>query len=239
MDTEQPKAPQKKPRLIDSRPGLIQRRKRQRVRITVEPGSPRAKAILPGGASGSSPLINVNPSEMPSGYQQGKKGRPGIGMPWRKWSKRMLYDKARRMGWLDANPMPPLTDRVQFARWVEGLHAEWVRRQNAKVFDKHPTSSKMAAIVIHKFGGVRRMAEALDRLHMHSGVETDKRYRRRYAAINTWQKPIKYDENGKRLRNRPKGTDGIIPYQMWNAILRAARYEGILLRFEDFFPELA
>lgn len=83
------------------------------------------------------------------------------------------------------------------------------------------------------------MSAALDRLHLHSGVESDKQYRRSYNTIRAWLKPVRLDEHFNRKRDRPKGTDGIIPYNMWRGVLRAARYEGILLRFEDFFPELA
>lgn len=86
---------------------------------------------------------------------------------------------------------------------------------------------KMAANIINKFGGVLPLSRALAQLHEISGDDTDTQYIRAPRTIRQWYVP-----------KRGKGMDGIIPHQLWPAILRAARYQGIVLTVQDFVPEL-
>lgn len=226
--------------IADLRPGMLKRRKKQRRVILPEPGSPRVTAMLPGGASGSSPLVNVTPNEyvpphLWSDYQPGKvSGYIRKYTPMSLLSRKALADRARRLGYLADHPMPKRENKVEFGKWLEGLYLLHTKQKQEWVMERYNTSSKMAAIVIAKFGGVQGLCDALQRLHLHSGLESDKMYIRHRNVIIGWRKP---PETAR--KKRTNGTDGMIPYPMWRGILRAARYEGILLRFEDFFPELA
>lgn len=225
---------------VDARPGLLKHRKKQRRVILPEPGSPRVTAMLPGGVSGSSPLVNVTPNEyvpphLWSEYQPGKvAGYMRKHTPLAYLAKKALADRARRLGYLADHPMPKRENKVEFGKWLEGLYLMQTKQKQAWVMERYNTSSKMAASVIAKFGGVRGLYDALNRLHLHSGLESDKMYIRHRNIISGWRKPPE-----PARKKRTNGTDGMIPYPMWRGILRAARYEGILLRFEDFFPELA
>lgn len=241
MDTPLPQPPKRRePKLVDYQPGMIKRRKRQRRVIRPEKGSARAAAMLPGGASASSPLVNVHPNEyvpphLWSVYKPGPISRATHDkIPMANVRTAQLKGMADRMGYTKEHPMPDRKDKPAFRKWLEGLYLAHTKRKQEWVMDRHNTESKMAAIVISKFGGVRGMADALKRLHLHSGDPKDKQYIRHRNTITNWRIP-----SFRRGAQQHNGTDGTIPYPMWRPILRAARYEGILLKFEDFFPELA
>lgn len=107
------------------------------------------------------------------------------------------------------------------------------RRRQAKedkayrrLFDRG-APMKMAANIINKFGGIIPLSKALAQLHEISGDDKDKQYIRAPRTIRHWYVPKRF-----------KGMDGMIPHQLWPAILRAARYQGIVLTIQDFVPEL-
>jgi len=117
-------------------------------------------------------------------------------------------------------------DKQQKGELIQACYAVRQARSRDKLYG-NGASFKMAARIFEKFGGIWGVVTALENLYTYSGDERDKEYARSYNTVRHWR------------RSRAQGgRDGIIPPQLWQAIMRAARYQGIVLTAEDFLPEL-
>lgn len=73
--------------------------------------------------------------------------------------------------------------------------------------------------IIHKFGGVKKLSAAL--------AYIDKP--RHWSTIYKWMYPKKVGGGG--------GTGGLIPTAAWPDVLKAAKYDGVLITIEDRDPK--
>ena len=117
-------------------------------------------------------------------------------------------------------------DKQQKGELIQTCYAVRQARKRDKLYGTGATF-KMAARIFEKFGGIWEVVTALENLYTYSGDERDKEYARSYNTVRHWRKP-----------RAQGGSDGMIPPHLWQAIMRAARYQGIVLTAEDFLPEL-
>lgn len=81
---------------------------------------------------------------------------------------------------------------------------------------RHPFPPRsQAERIIHKFGGAARLSKILTKMGPKYARDVSQIYRWTYSS-----------DKG--------GTDGVIPRTAMDAIVKAARYEGILLTEKDF-----
>lgn len=82
---------------------------------------------------------------------------------------------------------------------------------------KHRTKNyeTQAHRIISRFGGPKQLQKALEAVGYYVCV----------SAIYKW-----------RYSTQRKGCNGVIPAKHMNAIIKAARVEGIYIPLEDFFP---
>ena len=150
----------------------------------------------------------------------------GSSYGWRRASTLQLKRLAERYGVPWPVPRHGKIDKQQKGELIQACYAVRQQRKHAKLYQTGATF-KMAARIFEKFGGVWGLVNALESLPLHSGDEGDRVYARSYNTVRTWPRP-----------KAQKGRDGMIPPNMWQPIMRAARYQGLVLTAEDFLPEL-
>lgn len=177
--------------------------------------------VLPSGAD-SKAVAALDPANLRKASYNLLGSRNG----WIKMSTLQLKRMSERYGVPWPVPRHGKLDKQQKGELIQACYAVRQTRKRDALYEGGATF-KMAARIFEKFGGIWGLVNALENLHVHSGDEHDKVYARSYNTVRQWKKS-----------RADRGSDGLIPPNMWQAVMRAARYQGIVLTPEDFLPEL-
>lgn len=150
----------------------------------------------------------------------------GSGNGWIKMTTLQVKRMSERYGIPWPVPHYGKLDKQQKSELIQACYAVRQARKRDAFYD-NGAAFKMAGRICEKFGGIWGVVHALENLYTYSGDENDKAYARSYNTVRHWRCP-----------RAQGGQDGLIPPQLWQAIMRAARYQGIVLTAEDFLPEL-